>query len=95
MNKSSYLEIDKTDLIDQTKMKLDKITETKNSFYQEINQGKLSSKKVSKYAAAFDYIDKIWIVLGATSGGVSIISFMSVVGAPVGIANAIFTLILP
>ena len=95
MNKSSYLEIDKTDLSDQTKMKLDKITETKNSFYQEINQAKLSSKKVSKYAAAFDYIDKIWIVLGATSGGVSIISFMSVVGAPVGIANAIFTLILP
>ena len=95
MNKSSYLEIDKTDLSDQTKMKLDKITETKNSFYQEINQGKLSSKKVRKYAAAFDYVDKIWIVLGATSGGVSIISFMSVVGAPVGIANAIFTLILP
>ena len=59
MNKSSYLEIDKTDLSDQTKMKLDKITETKNSFYQEINQGKLSIKKVSKYAAAFDYIDKI------------------------------------
>ena len=33
------------------------------------------------------------IVLGATSGGVSIISFTSVVGAPVGIASASFTLI--
>ena len=42
---------------------------------------------------AFDYIDKILIVLGATSGGVSIISFTSVVGAPVGIASASFTLI--
>ena len=42
---------------------------------------------------AFDYIDKILIVLGATSGGLSIISFTSVVGAPVGIASASFTLI--
>ena len=36
---------------------------------------------------------KILIVLGAASGGVSIISFTSVVGAPVGIASASFTLI--
>ena len=33
------------------------------------------------------------IVLGATSGGVSIILFTSVVGAPVGIVSARFTLI--
>ena len=32
------------------------------------------------------------IVLGATSGGVSIILFTSVVGAPVGIVSARFTL---
>ena len=47
---------------------------------------------VSKYVAAFDYIDKILIVLRATSAGVSIISFTSVVGALVGIASASFTL---
>ena len=33
------------------------------------------------------------IALSATSGGVSIISFTSAVGAPVGIASASFTLI--
>ena len=33
------------------------------------------------------------IVLSATSGGVSIISFASTIGAPVGIASASFTLI--
>ena len=33
------------------------------------------------------------IVLGATSGGVSIILFTSVVGAPLGIVSARFTLI--
>ena len=32
------------------------------------------SKKLSKYIAAFDYIDKILIVLSAPSGGISIIS---------------------
>ena len=44
--------------------------------------------------AAFDYIDKILIVLSATSGGVWIISFTSIVGAPVGITSASLTLII-
>ena len=46
-----------------------------------------------KYVTIFDYIDKILIVLSATTGGVSIISFASIIGAPVGIASASFTLI--
>ena len=45
--------------------------------------------------AAFDSIDKILIVLSATSGGVCNYSFVSVVGGPVGIASASFTLIFP
>ena len=51
------------------------------------------SKILSKYIAAFDYFDKTLIVLSATSGGVSIISFASVIGAPAGKASAIFTLV--
>ena len=31
------------------------------------------SEKLSKYIAAFDYVDKTLIVLSATSGGISII----------------------
>ena len=50
-------------------------------------------KKISKYVTAFDYIDKILIVLSSTTGGVSICSFTSIVGAPVRIASASFTLI--
>ena len=65
----------------------------KNYFHKEISQRKTSSKKLSKYVTAFDYIDKVLIVLSATSGGVSIISFTSIVGAPVGIASASLTLI--
>ena len=41
----------------------------------------------------FDYIDKILIVLSATTEGISIISITSVIGAPAGIASASFTLI--
>ena len=48
---------------------------------------------MSKYITSFDYIDKILIVLSAATGGVSIVSFTSVIGLPVGIGNASFTLI--
>ena len=51
------------------------------------------SKKISKYIAAFDYFDKNSIVLSATIGGISIISFTSLIGVPVGIASASFSLV--
>ena len=51
------------------------------------------SKKLSKYVADFDYIDKNLIVLFATSGGISIVSFPSVIGIPAGIQSASFTLL--
>ena len=57
-----------------------------------INQRKPCSKKLSKYVAGFDYTDQALIVLSAISGGVSIISFTSIVGAPVVIASASLTL---
>ena len=50
------------------------------------------SKNLSKYIAAFDYIDKTLIVLSATFGGISIISFTSVIGISAGLASASFTL---
>ena len=49
----------------------------------------MCSKKLSKYVNAFDYIDKILIVLNATTGEVCIISHATVVGAPVGIARVV------
>ena len=85
--------IDKTGLSEQTKVRLSEIIGIENYFYEEINQRKSCSKKLNKYVTAFDFIDKVLIVLSATSSGVSIISFTSIVGAPVGIASASFTLI--
>ena len=94
MNKCNFIEsIDKTNLSEQTKFRLDEITKIENYFIGEINQRKSCNKKLSKYIAAFDYRDKILIVLSATTRGVSIISFTTDVCAPVGIASASFTLI--
>ena len=92
MNKSNSIElIDRANLTEQTKFRLDKISENENYFYEEINQRKSCNKKLSKYVTTFDYIDKVLIALSATSGGISIITFASVAGAPVGIASACFT----
>ena len=94
MNECNSIEIDKTNLNDQIKFRLNEINQIEDYFNSDINQRKLCSEKLSKYVTVSDYIDKILIALSATSGGVSIISFTSVVGAPVGIASASFTLIL-
>ena len=86
--------IDKTNLCDQTKFRLNEISKIENYFDSETNQRKLFSKKLSKYATAFDYIEKVLVVLSSTSGGVCIFLPVSVVGAPVGIAGASSTLIV-
>ena len=86
-------EINKINLSEQTKFRLSEKIGIENYYHQEINQRKSYSKKLSKYVTAFDYIDKVLIVLSAISGGVSIISFTRIFGTPVGIASAILTLI--
>ena len=84
MNKSNSIgAIDKTDLSEQTKFRLDGISKIENSFIEEINQRKSCSQKVNKYVTTFDYINKILIVLSATTERVSIISFTSIIRAPV------------
>ena len=83
----------KINITEQTKFRLSEMIGVENYFYQEINERKSQIRKSNKYITIFEYIDKILIVLSATSGGVSIVSFTTVVGAPVGIASASFTLI--
>ena len=85
-------EIDRTNLADQTKFRLDEISKIGNDFHEKINQRKSCSKKLSKYVAAFDYMDKFLIVLSGTSSRVSIILVTSVVGALVGKTSPSFTL---
>ena len=87
-------EIDKTKLTDQTKFRLYEIKKIDNRFVNDINKQKVYSKKLSRYVTIFDYIDKILIVLSATTSGASIISFTNTtIGESVGIVCASFTLI--
>ena len=69
-----------TNLTDQTKFRLNETSKIENYFNSEIDQRKSCSKKLSKYFAAFDYMDKVLIVLSATSGGVCIFLSVKVAG---------------
>ena len=46
------------------------------------------SKSLSKYTASFDYFHKSLIILSLATGSISIASFATVIGAPVGIMSA-------
>ena len=80
-------------LSDQQHFRLNKINEIKDYFVAEIKERELMSKRLSKYIAFCDYFDKSLIVLSATSGSISIASFATVIGAPVGIASASLSLV--
>ena len=55
MNKCHSIEvIDKTNLSEQTKFRLDEISKIESYFIEEINQRKSCNKKLGKYIAAFD-----------------------------------------
>ena len=73
--------------------RLNGINIIRDYFNSEIQERKIISKILSKYIAAFDYTNKTLIVLSATSGEVSLISFTSVIPVPVGIASASFSLV--
>ena len=47
---------------------------------------------MNRYVTIFDYIDKVLIILSATTEGISIISYRTAIGAPVGTASASVTL---
>ena len=51
------------------------------------------SKRLSKYISFLDYFDKLLIVLSVRTGRISIASFATVFGAPVGITSASFSLV--
>ena len=95
MNKGNSIEtLNKfLDLVDQTKFRLNKTNEFKDSFNSEIWERKAINKKLSKYIAGFDYIEKTSIVLSATTRRISIISFTSIIGVPIGITSASFSLV--
>ena len=83
-----YPNLNEIPLSDWQHFRLNKINEIKDYFVAEIKERELMSKRLSKYIPFGDYFDKSLIVLSATSGIISIASFATVIGTPVGIASA-------
>ena len=77
---------------DDQQFRLNKIIEIRDYFVAEIKERESMSKRLSKYIAFFDYFDKSLIVLSVTTGSISIASFATVIGAPVGIISASFSI---
>ena len=84
---TEYNSIDISNLNNQ-QFRLNKISEIEDYFIAEIKERELMIKKLSKYIYLFDFFDKSLIVLSLTSSGVSIASFATVIGIPVGIKSA-------
>ena len=72
----------------EQQFRLNKINEIKYYFLAEIRERELISKNISKYIASLDYFDKSLNVLSILSGSISIASFATRIGAPVGIIGA-------
>ena len=77
-----------TSNLNSQQFRLNKIGEIEDYFITEIKEREVMSRKLSKYIYFFYYFDKSLIVLSATSGSISIASFTTVIGIPVGIASA-------
>ena len=79
-------------LNNQQQFRLNKIYKIRDHFIAEIEEKELMSKRLSKYIASFDFFDKSLIVLSVTTSGISISSFANVIGAPIVIVKASFSL---
>ena len=81
------------ELTDVNKYRLDEINKIKEYFDNEFKERKDIIKKLNKYLVTFDYLDKIFITLSASFRTLSIASYATVLGLPVGIASSSLTLI--
>ena len=71
----------------EEQFRLNKINEIKDYFVTVIKKRELMSKRLSKYIAFFDYFDKSLTILSVTTGRISIASFATVIGTPVGMMS--------
>ena len=82
------------ELTDVNNYRLNEMNNIRDYFNNEINVRKDIIKKLNKYIVGFDYLDKIFIALSASFSTLSIASYATVIGLPVGIAGSSLTLII-
>ena len=87
-----YPNLNATPLSNQQQFILNKINEIKDYFLAEIKERELMSKRLSKYIAPFEYFYNSLIILSITTDSISIASFATVIGVPVGTVSASFSL---
>ena len=85
--------IELTERSTANKYRLDEVNKIRDYFNNEIKERKDIIKKLNKYLVSFDYLGKIFIILSASFGTLSIASYASVVGLPAGITGASLTLV--
>ena len=78
--------------LNDQQLRLNKICEVRDYFIGEIKERELKSKRLSKYIASFDFFNKSLIVLSVATGSISVALFTTVIGTPLGIASASFSL---
>ena len=79
-------------LSDNQQFWLNRISEIRDYFVAEIKERELMSKRLSKYIFSFDYFDKSLIVLSVTTGSIFVVWFATVIGEPVRVVRASFSL---
>ena len=79
-------------LSNNQQFRLIRINEIRDHFVAEIKEKELTSKRLGKYIASLDYTDKSLIVLSVTTGSISVASYATVIGTPVGIVSISFIL---
>ena len=72
--------------------RLKKIDEIRYCLIEEINRNRLMSKKQKNVCRALNYIDHLRIAISTITGYVSISTFASLVGIPIGIASSLIRL---
>ena len=93
-----YLRMNNLELTDMAgasvnNYRLNRIDKIKDYLNNEINERKDIIKKLNKYIVSFDNLDKTFITVSASFGTLSIASYATIVGIPVGITGASLTLI--
>ena len=65
--------------------RLNNLNETRNNFLEEINQNELMSREHKKVCATLKYFEDVFILASTITGCISISSFASLLGIPIGL----------
>ena len=68
--------------------RLKNIDETRSYFVEEIEQNKLMGKKHKKVCTTLNYIEHFLILASTITGCISISTFASLVGSPIGVTSS-------